>query len=325
MNAVAAALAVLAAASFAVAAVAQHRAARDAAPLRTLLRRPSWLLGAAAAVAGAGLHAVALGLAPVALVQPVGVLAVPLAVLAERRFAVRAAPTAPGARPTRRPGPASTASTGGVLAAVAGVAVFVLAAAGRAAGAPVDPAPVLATGTALAAAGALVALWSRRWHGTARCLARAVAAAVAFGLVSALLRAGLGHLDRPGSSAAVLVAIGALLAAALVGGGVAVQLAYRSGPPSLVLACLTVLDPIVAVGFGVTALGERVGTGAVDVSVAAGGALLAVAGVALLARHHPEARARERARPAALSPPAAPAPADAAGPVHPTRTPRSVP
>ncbi|MBW0102595.1 hypothetical protein [Pseudonocardia sp. KRD291] len=297
MNAVAVALAVLAAACFAAAAAAQHRVARGATTLRVLVRRPLWLLGAGAAGAGTLLHAVALGLAPVTLVQPIGVLAVPLGVLAERWAASRdgrAAPPAVGA--PRGPGSGVLA---GIAVSVTGVAVFVVAAAGGASGGPVDPVAMPVVGGTLAAAALVLALLSGRWHGAARCLARAVPAAIAFGLVSALLRAGLAYLDQSGSGAlpdpadpAVLVAIGVALVVALVAGGAAVQLAYRSGPPSLVLACLTVLDPIVAVGFGVTALGERVGTSPVDVAVAVAGALLAVAGVVLLARHHPDVRHR---------------------------------
>ncbi|MDN5916279.1 MAG: hypothetical protein L0I76_14460 [Pseudonocardia sp.] len=310
MNAVAVGLAVLAAACFAAAAAAQHRSARSGATLRVLVRRPLWLLGVGAAVAGTALHAVALGLAPVTLVQPIGVLAVPLGVLAERWAASRDLARSAGSRrrafardlepaADERHGPGSGVLAG-IAVAVTGVAVFVLAAAGGASGGPVDPASMLVAGGTLAAAALVLALLSGRLHGAARCLARAVPAAVAFGLVSALLRAGLAYRAQTGAGSgiaavlgpdpAVLVAIGVALVVALVTGGIAVQLAYRSGPPSLVLACLTVLDPIVAVGFGVSALGERIGTGAADTTVAVAGALLAVAGVVLLARHHPDVR-----------------------------------
>lgn len=300
MNAVAALCAVLAAAGFALAAVAQHRASRWTRDLRVLVRRPLWLLGSAAAAAGAGLHAVALGLAPVALVQPIGVLAVPLGVLAERRLAARehaatGSPVSdpPVSDPRRGTDPAGRGGAGvlaGIGLALVGVAVFVVAASGSVPGGPVEPFSLLLVGGALAVAGAVAAHLSGRMPPTLRCLARAVPAAIAFGLVSALLRAGLAYRGQAGAEPAVLVAIGAAILLALAAGGLGVQLSYRSGPPSLVLACLTVLDPIVAVGFGVGALGERIGSGGADTATAVAGALLAVAGVVLLARHHPGAR-----------------------------------
>ena len=109
-------LAMLGAVCFAGAAVLQHRAVTAATPapaghrrppaavdcpgLLAATRRPGWLLGLALAGGGTVLHAVALVLAPLSVVQPVGVLAVPTAVVLS------------AFRTGRRPG-------GGVLAAVA--------------------------------------------------------------------------------------------------------------------------------------------------------------------------------------------------------------
>ena len=126
-------LAMLGAVCFALAAVLQHRAVAAAAPapsdpvgghgrlslagLIAATRRPGWLVGLALAGGGTLLHAIALVLAPLSVVQPVGVLAVPIAVLLS------------AVRTGRGPG-------GRVLAAVAvcvvGVAVFVGIAAGTA-------------------------------------------------------------------------------------------------------------------------------------------------------------------------------------------------
>ena len=84
-------LAVIAAFCFAGAAVLQHRAVA-AEPdrgsgtlslrgLREISRRPGWQLGLGLAAGGSTLHAIALVLAPLSVVQPVGVLAVPIAVV----------------------------------------------------------------------------------------------------------------------------------------------------------------------------------------------------------------------------------------------------
>ncbi|OLT22279.1 hypothetical protein BJF78_07780 [Pseudonocardia sp. CNS-139] len=89
------ALALLGAVCFAGAAVLQHGAVAAADPtyddrpgkaislrgLGEIARRPGWLAGLALAAGGSGLHAVALVLAPLSVVQPLGVLAVPIAVL----------------------------------------------------------------------------------------------------------------------------------------------------------------------------------------------------------------------------------------------------
>ena len=94
--------------------------------------------------------------------------------------------------------------------------------------------------------------------GWARCVICAMAGAAAFGLVSALVRAvsqavtsgQIGILDP-----AVLTSIAGVVAAILAGGWL-IQQAFASGPPEVVVACLTVVDPIVAVLFGVALLGE---------------------------------------------------------------------
>ncbi|MFC5993348.1 hypothetical protein ACFQE5_03865 [Pseudonocardia hispaniensis] len=292
-------LAALGAASFALAAGLQHRAvatAMDAGSATSaglglravggLVRRPGWLAGLALGATGAGLHAAALVLAPVSVVQPIGVLAVPFAVLLAAR--------AGGVRPA--PG-----VVGGVALSLAGVGGFVALAAGSAASALADPAalPVASAviggiGLALAGFGALAA-------GPVRCIACATAGAVAFGLVSALLRAlaqqiiaGVGALDVAG----VLAGIAVLLAV----GGWLVQQAFAAGPPELVISCLTVIDPLVAVGLGVLALGEGAAIGVLTAVGMTGCAVAAALGVLALARYHPDAARRAPRGPGRNSP-----------------------
>jgi hypothetical protein len=62
-----------------------------------------------------------------------------------------------------------------------------------------------------------------------------------------------------------------------------------AGRPAVVVAVLTVVDPLVAVGSGALVLGEAggLGTGGVALLLLCG--VAAAAGVALLARHHPDA------------------------------------
>src|SRR4051812_41304789 len=174
---------------FAGAAVLQHRAVTAATPgsigpgdpsalsmpgLLAATRRPGWLLGLALAGGGTVLHAGALVLAPLSVVQPVGVLAVPIAVLLS---AVRT-----GRRPGRN-----------VLAAVAvcvgGVATFVSLAAGSAVSSPPPGGATLAAGLAVAAVVLALAAVGLEHTGWVRCVSCATAGAVAFGLVSTLVRA----------------------------------------------------------------------------------------------------------------------------------------
>ncbi|TWF82485.1 hypothetical protein FHX44_118434 [Pseudonocardia hierapolitana] len=317
---IAIALALLGAACFAGAAVLQHSAVSagsrredDDRPgkvlslrgLREITRRPGWLAGLALAGGGSVLHATALVLAPLSVVQPLGVLAVPIAVLLTAM------------RTDRRPAPGVLV---GVLLSIAGVAVFVGAAAGTAVSSPPpDQATLIASLVVAGAVLALAGLGLAR-SGWVRCIACATAGAAAFGLVSALVRAvsqsvvagDVGPLELP-----VLAAVAGAGAAVLVGGWL-VQQAFASGPPEVVIACLTVVDPIVAVLLGAVLLGEGVATPADTWFLLAGAAITATAGVIALARHHPDAAAARAARlgPGAAAsplpvPPSQPSPPDA--------------
>lgn len=310
MNSQAAALAVCLAvidsACFGIAAVLQHRAVRrtlgrptlDLGPaqeqthhrlglgqLGRLVRRRSWLAGLALILIGGGLHIFALILAPVSMIQPIGVLGVPIAVLAAAALA-RTRPVAVVTLP--------------IVACVAGVAVFVWLSSGQRDGAhPGIGGLVLGELIVLVLIGAF-ACAAQRLTGWARCLSSAVAGAIGFGLVSALVR-GLadqlagwssGNVSLISTSSSIMVS--GIVVAGLVGGWL-VQRAYASGPPEVVIACLTVVDPIVAVLLGFSVLGEGRSLGVGADAAMAGCALLAALGVIGLARFHPEA-ARHRVK-----------------------------
>ncbi|MBW0112126.1 hypothetical protein I4I84_25765, partial [Pseudonocardia sp. KRD-182] len=285
------ALAVVAAGCFAVAATLQHDAVDGVSTdgrrlgvsaFRTLVGRPGWLLGLAAAGAGSGLHAVALVLSPLSVVQPIGVLAVPIAVLLTAR------------RTRERPGRGVLL---GVALSVAGVAAFVSIAANSTSSTRVpDFATLIAGGISLALVLVLVlvATFTRGWR---RCVAYVTAGAVAFGLVSALVRAlslqittGLVAWTDPR-----LLGTAAGIGLALLVGGWLIQQGFASGPPEVVIACLTVVDPIVAVLLGIVLLGEGPATSGTAAVVLLACAAAAAAGVVSLARYHPDAR-RARAQ-----------------------------
>jgi drug/metabolite transporter (DMT)-like permease len=253
-------LALVGAGCFALSSVLQHQEVRAGRPtddllpasrLLAVMRRPRWLAGL--------------------------VLAVPGAVLLS------------AARTRRRP-PAGVLV--GTALSVVGVVAFVVTSSGSA----VSRAPVGRSTTVAAAVVAAVVLvltlvgLSRA--GTVRCVVLAMAGATAFGLVSALVRAvsqsviagDVALLDPP-----VLGAAAGVLAATAVGGWL-VQQAYHSGPPEVVIACLTVLDPVVAVLLGALVLSEGMATTATTAGLLIAATLCAAAGVVALAHHHPDAR-----------------------------------
>ncbi|MGE3286930.1 MAG: hypothetical protein AB7J32_12630 [Pseudonocardia sp.] len=283
MTALAVALAVLGALCFAVAATLQHREVRAVTPatgtlsaggLRDLVRRRRWLAGFALGAAGAALHLLALVLAPLPLVQPLGVLAVPMAVLLAGRT------------------PPQAGVLIGVALTVAGVAGFVGLSADAGSGAATPSGAVTDAGLAVALAVAVLVGFAHVRTAWVRSLANAAAAAVSFGYGSVLLRAASLMVDG-GSLVDAAGAVGAAAVALLVGGWL-VQQAFASGPPETTVACLTVVDPIVAVCLAMAVLGEG--------RTASPGALLAAAavataGVLVLARHHPDAVDRRRRDP----------------------------
>ncbi|WP_423463223.1 hypothetical protein ACO229_26015 [Promicromonospora sp. MS192] len=295
MQAIAVALAVLGAALFAGAAVLQHREVADlygepfhrerVLSLRRLgriVRRPGWIAGFGLAASGTVVHALALVLAPLRLVQPIGVLAVPVAVLLS------------SLRARRAPGRSVLM---GVALTMAGVAVFVAASVSAGSGTPPPPGSTLPT--IVIVGGAVLALGAGGLAigGWLRCIACATAGATAFGLVSALMRVIFQELGTgtPWHDPQVL-GTAACAVAALVLGGWLVQQAYPAGPPEVVVACLTVVDPIVAVLLGALLLGEGADTSVGTWFLLGGAALAAAAGVLVLARLHPDAVAARAAR-----------------------------
>ncbi|MEN9751029.1 MAG: hypothetical protein RLZZ600_76, partial [Actinomycetota bacterium] len=83
------------------------------------------------------------------------------------------------------------------------------------------------------------------------------------------------------------LSVAGLLIAAVIG-GLFVQNAYSSGPPDLVIAGLTVIDPLVAVCIGIVILDEASQAPAWAVAVYVLAGAVAVAGVLLMSRVHPQ-------------------------------------
>ncbi|GAB4084146.1 hypothetical protein GCM10028784_07760 [Myceligenerans cantabricum] len=255
----------------------------DARHLLAIVRRRRWLQGAGLAAVGSVVNGVGLLLAPLRVVQPVGVLAVPLAVLMSA-WKTRTVP--------------SRGVLVGAALTVGGVAVFVVASVGSA---TTETPSAMATLTAgLVVAGLVAVLGSagmaRQGRGPLRCLALAAAVAAAYGLLSALVRVTAQAAREEGLlSPFVLGCVAGALVAFLVGAWL-VQHAFHAGAPEIVIACLTVGDPLVAVVLGAVLLGEGSETPLGAWALLGAAALTATAGVFTLAHHHPDAVAARAER-----------------------------
>ncbi|MFI9488764.1 hypothetical protein ACIG47_20415 [Promicromonospora sp. NPDC052451] len=251
--------------------------------LLAIVRRRRWLQGAGLAGIGSLVNGFALLLAPLRVVQPVGVLAVPLAVLLS------------AARARRRP---SRGVLLGAALTVGGVVVFVVASAGSATTHTPTAAATLVAGLVVMGLVAVLAVagLSRSGQGPLRCLALASAVAVAYGLLSALVRVAAQAAADTGILSPLVLgcAAGALVAFAV--GAWLVQHAYHAGAPEIVIACLTVVDPIVAVLLGAVLLGEGSSTPVTAWVILGAAALTATVGVLTLAHHHPDAVAARAER-----------------------------
>ncbi|GMA42267.1 hypothetical protein [Mobilicoccus caccae] len=242
--------------------------------MASLLRNPTWLASVGIIVVGGCLHAVGLALAPISIVQPIGVLAIPFAVLI-------------AARKHRQRPPASVMMA--VTVTMLAVLAFVLAAASDGKNAErIDALEVAWSAVGIGVIAAVLALLGSVGPRWVRCVAWASAGAVVYGLASALLRTDTMLIAQGGLMNWHVLAYTTAVIAAFAVGGWLIQHAHANGPPAVVLGSLTVVDPIVAVLFGIGFLGEGAHLAPTHIAVMAFSAVVAAIGVVLLARHHPE-------------------------------------
>ena len=122
-------------------------------------------------------------------------------------------------------------------------------------------------------------------------------AGVLFGFVAVLTRIIGKHLLDPNGLGLLNVQWYSVVAIAAAGGlgSWFVQSAYSGGPPDLVIAGLTVVDPMVGIAIGIVILGElRPDVHSVTAIAMGTAATLAIVGVIALSRHHPEVTKRKK-------------------------------
>jgi hypothetical protein len=128
----------------------------------------------------------------------------------------------------------------------------------------------------------------------AQALTYILGAGVLYGFVATLAKVTIQRLYQMDYDILTLIAVVSMIGAVLMGGWF-VQNAYASGPPDLVIAGLTVIDPIVAIAIAIGILGEAQQATLGSGSLFSAFGLLAICGVYLLSKVHPELRNRAKA------------------------------
>jgi drug/metabolite transporter (DMT)-like permease len=248
--------------------------------LRSLLARPAWVLGSLVLGLAILFQLTSLTFAPLTVVQPLGAVAlVVTAILNSRISGVKL----------------DMLSKRAIAFCVGGVGLFVAIAAATAKSSPITEKQLAIVLIILV--GVLIALSVVFFVFRKRItpIFYIVAAGVLFGFVASLAKVVIDRVKTLSFAGfqlgdaewlTVLCVVGLLVAAAL--GTYFVQTAYSNGPPDLVVAGLTVIDPLVAIGIGIIVLGEasQAPWWAIIAFVIAGA--LAIYGVFQLAKHHPQ-------------------------------------
>ena len=240
--------------------------------LWNLLRRPSWVVGTVMLGLAIVCQLSALSFAPLILVQPLGAISLVITTLLNARIS--------GHRPTRR-------SLSAIALCVAGIFVFVTIAALYATETPISDGQLITVLVILLVVAIVLTstwLWLRS---RVAALFYIVAAGIMYGFVATLAKVVISRIQTGDFEWLTVVCVVGLIAGTAIG-AYFVQTAYSSGPPDLVIAGLTVIDPIVAIVIGLAVLreAEHAPWGAYVGFVIAGA--LAIAGVFQLARYHPQ-------------------------------------
>ena len=241
--------------------------------IRNLLRRPSWVIGTLLLGLAVAFQIGSLSLSPLIIVQPIGVVGLVITSVLNSRVS--------GVHLDKR-------VRASISLAVVGIVAFVTIAAFTARDRPVTDTKliVILITFAVVLALALILFLAFRHRGFA--LIYIVGAGVLYGFVATFAKAVIGRFQQGEFEWLTWACVVALLVGGLLG-MVFVQNAYSSGPPDLVVAGLTVIDPIVAVLIGIVVLQEAAGAPGWAVLVYIASGIVAIAGVIGLARFHPQA------------------------------------
>lgn len=252
--------------------------------LRLLIARPSWLLGTLLQGFAIILQLTSLAFAPLIVVQPLGAVALVVTAIVNSKVSKV---------------PLDRRSIRSIVICVLGIGTFVTIAAFVAKTHPVTATQLWTVLIILTVVLAVfVTLFFVMRNRKPRPIFYVVAAGTLFGFVVTLAKVVIDRVrtiistefELDSADILTLLCLVGLAAAALLG-TYFVQTAHSSNPPDLVVAGLTVIDPLVAVLIGIVVLGEAAGAPWWAILAFVAAAAVAIYGVLSLARHHPQALA----------------------------------
>lgn len=248
--------------------------------LLAVVSRPTWLSGTAFMGAGIILQLAALSLAPLIVVQPVGAVALVITSILNARSTK--------SRITR---PTLIA----IGFCTVGIAAFVLMASGVARENELNDDRLREVLGVLIVILAIFAALFFTIGKRAKALTYVIGAGVLYGFVATLAKVVIQRIYQQQFELLTVLCLVALIGAVALGGWF-VQNAYSSGPPDLVIAGLTVIDPLVAVSIGIVILGEAKSADLLTILGWLASAIVAIIGVYLLSKVHPELSTKVRSR-----------------------------
>lgn len=242
--------------------------------LLNLLLHPRWLSGTGFMGLGIVLQLAALSLAPLIVVQPIGAIALVVASILNARVTKT--------KPNR-------STIVAIAICTLGIGLFVATASSVASETELTDDRLREVLGVLLAILAVFGLLFRFFGKRAKALTYVVGAGVLYGFVATLAKVVIQRIYQNDFELLTLLCLIALIGAVLLGGWF-VQNAYSSGPPDLVIAGLTVIDPLVAVSIAIVILGEAQAASAFEMVGFGLSAVIAVIGVVLMSKVHPELR-----------------------------------
>ncbi|MFM6971822.1 MAG: multidrug DMT transporter permease [Rhodoluna sp.] len=248
--------------------------------LAALIVKPKWLSGTAFMVIGIALQLGALSLAPLIVVQPIGAIALVITSLLNARITKTKL---------------NRATAYAIAICTVGIAGFVSMATGVAKETKLGDDHLREVLFVLLALLVVFGLLFITLGKRAKALTYIVGAGVLYGFVATLAKVVIQRAYQAEFEWLTVICLVALLGAVSLGGWF-VQNAYASGPPDLVIAGLTVIDPLVAVSIGIVILGEAKQANFWIILGFSICALISVIGVYLLSKVHPELAPRKLGR-----------------------------
>jgi hypothetical protein len=237
-----------------------------------LLRRPRWLTGTSFLVLAILFQLSALALAPLIVVQPIGAIALIMTSLLNAKiYRLRL----------------NLSTFLAIALTTLGVGGFVAVAASSAVAVEMSNEKLLQVVGILFLLLLMFGALFWRSMGRVGALQYIFGAGVLYGFVASLAKVVIQRILQQDYDFLTLLALISLVGATVLGGWF-VQNAYASGPPDLVIAGLTVIDPAVAVMIGIAILGEAEAASLGQMFGYAVAGIVAISGVLALNKFHPQ-------------------------------------